>query len=57
MKVSTQQQVAERLFVRALVVGRLLTDRADSIHFITRDFDTLLQVKAAYTISLEGRIH
>lgn len=29
--------------VRALVLGRVLTDREDSIHFITRDFDALLQ--------------
>jgi hypothetical protein len=33
----------QRFFVRALVLGRVLTDREDSIHFITRDFDTLLQ--------------
>ena len=33
----------QRFFVRALVLGRVLTDREESIHFITRDFDTLLQ--------------
>lgn len=33
----------QRFFVRALALGRVLTDREDSIHFITRDFDALLQ--------------
>ena len=33
----------QRFFVRGLALGRVLQDREDSIHFITRDFDSLLQ--------------
>jgi len=33
----------QRFFLRALALGRVLQDREDSVHFITRDFDSLLQ--------------